>query len=208
MNKEKISNRKLKSMETKKKIYDTAALLFRNEGFENVTVDTIVETAGISKGAFYVHYPSKNTLIAQLIADNVKNTDINYKLYLDGIPEGTSASHILISLAGNIADFIASNIGYDVMKILYEILLTKNVDGDAVISYNRDLYIMFNEVIKRGIQQGEFTSSIDSDTITTHCILAIRGLTYEWCIRYPDFDYKEHVLKHFEMLLDGIKVKN
>jgi hypothetical protein len=36
-------------------------------------------------------------------------------------------------------------------------------------------------------------------------MMAIRGITYEWCIRYPDFDYKEEALRHFEILLAGIR---
>lgn len=37
-------------------------------------------------------------------------------------------------------------------------------------------------------------------------IMAIRGLTYEWCIRYPDFDFKKEAQAHFWLLLDGIRM--
>jgi hypothetical protein len=33
----------------------------------------------------------------------------------------------------------------------------------------------------------------------------MRGLTYEWCMRYPDFDLKSQAITHFEVLLMGIK---
>lgn len=49
------SNRKTKAIETKNKIYRSANQLFREYGLENVSVDSIVEMAGVSKGAFYVH---------------------------------------------------------------------------------------------------------------------------------------------------------
>ena len=206
MNTQKLNNRKIKSIETKKRIFDTANQLFKKYGFQKVTVDSIVETAGVSKGAFYLHFESKNALIAQIISDSVNNADLNYKSFLQGFPTGMTASHILISLVGKITDFIVHNIGYSAMSILYEALLTRTVNGDALLSYNRDLYKLFNEIIKQGVQQGEFTSDIDADTISNHCIVAIRGLTYEWCIRYPEFDYKGQVIEHFELLLKGIKV--
>jgi hypothetical protein len=42
------------------------------------------------------------------------------------------------------------------------------------------------------------------DELSQHFVMTFRGLCYEWCIRYPEFDLKEQVLKHFKLLLDGI----
>ncbi len=205
MEKVKISKRTLKAAETKNKIYETAAQLFTKYGFEKVSVDSIVEMAGVSKGTFYVHFDSKDALIAALIADYVNNLDLDYKSYLDSFPPGTKASDILMSLAGKIADTIVGIVGYDVMRIIYEVQLTKTVNMDSVLGYNRELYKMFSHVISQGIQQGEFRTDIPAEAITKHCILALRGLTYEWCLRYPEFILKDQVLIHYEMLLSGIK---
>jgi len=197
--------RKEKTIETKKKIYEAADKLFRKYSFDKVTVDTIVETAGVSKGAFYIYFESKDALIANLIADTVNNVDLDYISYVQSFPVGTPASDILISLAGKIADVITNFIGYDAMKIIYEVQITKTVNTNALLSYNRDVYKLFNEVITLGVQQGEFNKKMPIDTIAKHFIIALRGLTYEWCIRYPDFDLKFHVLEHFKILLTGIR---
>ena len=45
--------------------------LFEKYGLEKVNVDSIVEMAGVSKVSFYVHFDSKNSLIAALITDYV-----------------------------------------------------------------------------------------------------------------------------------------
>ncbi len=124
---------------------------------------------------------------------------------MQSFPLGTPASDILISLAGKIADVITNFIGYDAMKIIYEVQITRTVNTNAILSYNRDVYKLFNEVITLGVQQGEFNKKIPIDTITKHFIIALRGLTYEWCIRYPDFDLKVQFLEHFNILLAGIK---
>ena len=205
MSNEKTSNRKTKAIETRKKIYETAEQLFRKNGFDSVSVDSIVEMAGVSKGTFYVHFDSKDSLIAALINDFVYKLDLDYKSYLESFPVKTAASDILISMIGKIADIIACTIGYDHMKTVYQLQLTKTINTDAVMSYNRDLYKIFSNIISKGIQQGEFKTDIPVETLTKHCIMAIRGLTYEWCIRHPDFDLKKQALKHFEILLTGIK---
>jgi len=36
--------------------------------------------------------------------------------------------------------------------------------------------------------------------------MAIRGVSYEWCIRYPNFDLKEQAVAHCLLLIEGITV--
>ena len=62
MEKKSISKRTLQAVETKKKIFEAARQLVIKHGIENVSVDSIVEAATVSKGAFYVHFESKDAL--------------------------------------------------------------------------------------------------------------------------------------------------
>jgi AcrR family transcriptional regulator len=205
VNNEKISNRKAKAIQTKRRIYETADQLFRKYGFENVSVDSIVEKAGVSKGTFYVYFDSKNSLAAALLNDFVNEVDLDYKSYVESFDTKTAASDILISLIGKIADTLNYSIGLSNMKTLYKVQITKTINADIVMDYDRELYKIFSDIISRGVQRGEFITDIPVDILTKHCVLAIRGLSYEWCIRQPDFDLKEKALKHFEILLSGIK---
>ena len=108
---------------------------------------------------------------------------------------------------GRIADTITDTIGYDHMKTVYRVQITKTINIDSIMSYNRELYKIFSDILSKGVEQGEFKQGVPVDTLSKHYIMAIRGLTYEWCIRHPDFDLKEQALIHFEMLLNGIKKK-
>ncbi|MDF2821445.1 MAG: TetR/AcrR family transcriptional regulator [Clostridiales bacterium] len=206
-NKEKPNNRTIKSFETREKIYDAASKLFKKYGFDHVSVDTIVETAGVSKGSFYVHFDSKSSLIVALSADYVAQIDFDYKNYYESLPSDTLASEKLLLIVQKIADTITNVIGYDLIKSTYEAQISRHVKIDASLGYNRDLYLTINKVINLGIQQGEFKPDISIDAVVNHCVIAIRGLTYEWCIRYPDFDLKDQVAKYLEILLPGINSK-
>jgi len=205
VNIEKISKRKAQAVETKNKIYESAVHLFRKHGFDQVSVDSIVERAGVSKGSFYVHFDSKDALILTLMGDYVGKVDLEYRTYLDSFPAGTKASDILFSMAEKIVDVITDTIGYNVIKFLYGFQITKTVNTDTVLGYNRDLYNIFMNIIGQGIQQKEFKPDVNAMIIAQHFVMAIRGLTYEWCIRSPDFDLKVQVRQHFEILLNGIR---
>ncbi|MEL7654546.1 MAG: hypothetical protein AAGU75_01410 [Bacillota bacterium] len=70
------------------------------------------------------------------------------------------------------------------------------------------LALRIADVLGRGVEQGEFDTGLSIDDLTKHFVMAIRGLVYEWCIRYPDFDLRGQALAHFKILLDGISAKN
>ena len=56
-----------KSNENKKRIIECALKLINEKGFDNVSVSEITKEAGVSKGAFYIHFKSKEDLIEQEI---------------------------------------------------------------------------------------------------------------------------------------------
>ena len=205
MKKENINKRKLKAAETKRKIYEAARQLALNHGIENVSVDSIVKAAGVSKGSFYVHFQSKDALTANFVNEYTANADLNYKSFLESLPENESVLDILILLAGKISDFIETNIGLENMRVLYKAHLTKTINTTPAMSYNRDLYKLFTEVLEKGLRQGELREDMPIDSLAKHLIMAIRGITFEWCIRYPDYDLKHQIKEHFKILLYGLK---
>lgn len=52
-----------KSLATKMKILETAGLLFTQKGFENATIQDIIKSSGVSKGAIYHHFKSKEEIL-------------------------------------------------------------------------------------------------------------------------------------------------
>ncbi|MEO4002061.1 TetR/AcrR family transcriptional regulator [Mesorhizobium sp. CAU 1732] len=59
---------KEKARENRERIVDTAAMLFREQGFDRVGVAQLMEQAGFTHGGFYNHFASKDELIAEALA--------------------------------------------------------------------------------------------------------------------------------------------
>jgi len=200
-----LGKRQLQAMETRKKIYETARQLILEHGFEHVSVDLIAEAAGVSKGTFYVHFESKDALAAALIEEYTNTVDMDYKALMAGLPENTSVDDAIILLSERISDVIADNIGLENIRVLYKAHLAKTVNTTPAMSYNRELYKLFAELLQTGIFRGDIRDDISVESLSRHLILAIRGIVFEWCIRYPDFDLKEQIKEHFKILIYGIK---
>jgi TetR/AcrR family transcriptional repressor of nem operon len=52
---------------TREKIIDSAAKLFLHKGFDAVSIDDVMSAAGLTRGAFYAHFKSKNALYSEAI---------------------------------------------------------------------------------------------------------------------------------------------
>lgn len=65
----------------RQRILDVAGGLFRDRGFDGVSVSDVMKAAGLTHGGFYGHFASKDALIAQTIAhllsrEPASNTDL------------------------------------------------------------------------------------------------------------------------------------
>ncbi len=207
MREKKPDKRKIQGAATKKKLYEIAEKLFKEYDFEAISVGDITDEAGITKGAFYVHFESKDALIAQLIADHAARADMEYKEFLEKLPSDMLASEKLLALAEKIADVLISIISYENMKKIYQMLLAKTVDTEAVKGYDRELYALIHSILSRGVQRGEFKADMSLDILSRHFVMAIRGASYEWCVRYPDFDLKDQVVGQCRLLIEGIMLQ-
>lgn len=206
MRERKPDKRKVQGAETKKKLYEIAERLFTERHFSDVNVEDITDEVGITKGAFYVHFESKDALIAILIADHAAKVDADYKTFVEALPKDMPASEMVLSLTQKIADELVDTIGCENMKKVYQMLLAGTVDTEAVKGYDRELYLLFYSILDKGVRRGELKHALPLEALSRHFVMAIRGVSYEWCVRYPDFDLKEQVTEHIRLLIEGIAV--
>lgn len=69
--------------QSKDKILQSAAMLFTQNGFENISIDQVMKKAQMTRGAFYSHFKSKSDLYAQAIT---KASQLAQQRISSGIP--------------------------------------------------------------------------------------------------------------------------
>lgn len=200
-----VDKRKAQGAQTKKNLYDIAGRLFAARSFSDVSIEDITDEAGVTKGAFYVHFASKDALISLLIKDNVSRADRDYKAFLADLSDDMPCAPALLALAGKIADTLSNLLGCDNMKKLYQMMMTDSPGTEAVGEYGRDLYALVRGILEKGMARGEFTSPLSPEVLSRHFVMALRGTAFEWCLRYADFDLKAQSIEHIRLLIDGIK---
>jgi TetR/AcrR family transcriptional regulator, transcriptional repressor for nem operon len=58
---------------TRQRILDTAGHRFKTDGIDGSGVATLMADAGLTNGAFYAHFSSKDDLVANVVADQLRS---------------------------------------------------------------------------------------------------------------------------------------
>jgi AcrR family transcriptional regulator len=66
------SVRQAQADDTRARLFAAAAKLFATRGYHETTVDQIAREAGVAKGTFFVHFATKDAVISDLVARQVR----------------------------------------------------------------------------------------------------------------------------------------
>jgi AcrR family transcriptional regulator len=69
--------------ETRQRLLESALGVFARHGYDRATVDEIVREAGFSKGAFYVHFESKDDLFWAMLEERISRQLNSFREVLD-----------------------------------------------------------------------------------------------------------------------------
>ena len=98
--------------ETKQKILDAATKLFMEKGFEQTTVlDIIGETGGLTRGAFYHHFKSKDDVLEAVLIRHWESTDP----FVDTMNRVMNAKH---------------ENGLEKLKAIFRLSLNRNISSE------------------------------------------------------------------------------
>lgn len=61
------ATRRLQYDDTHKRLFDVAVRLMAKSGYHETTVRDIADAAGVAKGTFFVHFPTKDAVVTELV---------------------------------------------------------------------------------------------------------------------------------------------
>ncbi|MEH0420721.1 TetR/AcrR family transcriptional regulator [Streptomyces sp. B21-083] len=71
---------------TRQRIIETAGLRFKKDGIDGSGVSTLMSDAGLTNGAFYAHFASKDDLVANVVAAELRAQVAGYDTLRPGRP--------------------------------------------------------------------------------------------------------------------------
>lgn len=180
---------------TKGKIIAAAWKLFYDQGYDDTTVDEIVEESGTSKGSFYHYFDGKDALLSSLsYLFDEKYDELRHTLdpNMDAIDQ-------LMYLNVELFQIIENSISVDLLSRLFSSqLITRG--NRHLLDQDRTYYKLTRKILQEGQQKGQLRDDVSVNAIVKGYAMIERGLMYDWCLCNGDYSlaqYSKEVLPMF-----------
>lgn len=189
-----------KKVNNRIKILNAAWKLFEEKGYEETTVDEIIEATNTSKGTFYHYFKSKEDLLSlfSYIFDE-RYEELSKKLDVDMNSFGK-----LMVLCDECFCTIENDYSLELVARMYSShLFSKN--SKHLLDKNRIYYKLLRNVIAEGQQRGHIRDDLSPAEIIKAYTIAERGLIYDWCVCNGEYSLRDYGCKMMKMYLVQIK---
>lgn len=188
---------------TRDKILDAAEALYMRKSFSETSLNDIVAESGLSKGALYNHFDSKEKLIVAVYDRFIERTLEQLKTML-GTEFTASQKLELIGEAAFVATadrpraFQAMNIEFMVAASRMEALAPR-----MEARYNETVGILKN-TIQEGIDSAEFRDDVNAGEVAAILFAAADGMTFHFATSGVNFDWHRMNQALLDTVLNGI----
>ena len=169
-----MAQRKDKSQAMREKILNTATQLFIQKGSEKTSMQDIAQTAGISKGAIYHHFKSKDEIVFAVIRSRQELMEEEMKQWLKATENLTGREQLQTILKSNLESQTARATGE------YE------KDAGFILTMMRDnLRIgapLVSDIIKKGMADGSLQTQCPDQAAEVFLLLVnfwMHGTVFE-----------------------------
>lgn len=190
--------KKKSSRNTKGKIVSAAWQLFYQQGYDDTTIEEIVDVSGTSKGPFYHYFEGKDALLSSLSY----LFDEKYEELLEIMDPDLSPIDKLIYLNQELFLMIENTVSVDLLCRLFSSqLITK---GERhLLDTNRTYYKLLRQIAIEGQQDGSFREELSINDITKAYAVFERGLMYDWCLCNGNYSLCQYSATMLPLFLKG-----
>lgn len=191
--------KKTKARNTKGKIVSAAWKLFYQQGYEDTTVEEIVEVSGTSRGSFYHYFDGKDALLTSLSY----LFDEKYDELVETMDPSLSPVEKLTVMNQELFLMIENTVSVDLLSRLFAAQLTTNGQRH-LLSPNRTYYKLLRQITLEGQQKGIFKDELSINDITRAYAMFERGMMYDWCISSGNYSLCQYSSMLMPKFLEGL----
>ncbi|MEH2940046.1 TetR/AcrR family transcriptional regulator [Oscillospiraceae bacterium 44-5] len=185
---------------TRGKIIDAAWKLFYRQGYDDTTVEEIIEESGTSRGSFYHYFQGKDDLLSTL-ADVF---DQKYQALMATIDPEMDRFDQLMYLNQELFAMMENSTPLDLVARLYSSQLVTRGDK-SLMDHNRIYYRLLRQIVLQGQERGELRGDVTVNEMVRAYALCERALIYDWCLSGGDYSLTQYSRTMMPMFLQGFR---
>jgi len=193
---------KRKENTTKGRIIKAAWDLFYENGYEDTTIEEIIELSETSKGSFYHYFKGKDALLSSLSY----LFDERYEELMEEMPEDMNNFDKLMFINVDVFKMVENRISLDLLGRLYSSQLITRGEKH-LLDHNRTYFKILRNLVSKGQEKGEIRSDFSVNEIVKAYALCERAFLYDWCLCNGEYSLHEYSGKMMPMFMNEYKVK-
>ena len=187
---------------TRSRIVSAAWKLFYEQGYDDTTVEEIVEESGTSKGSFYHYFSGKDALLSSL-SDLF---DDKYQELIPTLEEDMDSFDKLMYLNQELFLMIDNSVSLDLVARMYSSQLV-TAGEKHLMDHNRVYYKLLRQIVSEGQKKGELKADATVNEIVKAYALCERALIYDWCISNGDYSLSQYAKTMMPVFLGNFRQK-
>jgi AcrR family transcriptional regulator len=191
----------IRSEETRNHILEAATHLFSKTGYDATGVAEICQAAGVSKGAFYHHFPSKQAVFMELLNSYLNGIETGFNIMRTETQDVPQTILQMAELVGSL--FQTADIH---LPIFLEFWTQANHDPqiwETTIAPYRRYQSYFAEMIQEGITEGSL-QPIDPQLAARVLVSLALGMLMQSLFDPQISDWSSEAKQHVQLLMNGI----
>lgn len=185
--------------QTKSRIVTAAWKLFYQNGYEDTTIDDIVEASQTSKGSFYHYFESKDALLGSLsYLFDEKYTELE-----ETMDPSMNPIEKLLYLNQEVFLMIENTVSVSMLSQLFSTqLITKG--EKHLLNPDRTYYKLLRRIVIEGKEKGSFSDDLSVTDITKAYAVYERAIMYDWCISSGNYSICQYSRNMLPLFLAGL----
>jgi len=172
---------------TKGRIISAAWKLFYENGYDDTTVEEIIEESGTSKGSFYHYFNGKDALLGTLSV----MFDEKYQKLAATMDHDMDSFDKLLFVNHELFVMIENEIDLDLLARLYSTQIVTKGERH-LMDHNRVYYRFLRQIVAEGQQRGQITSEKTVNEIVKIYAFFERAFLYDWCLSNGDYSLSKY----------------
>ena len=189
-----------RSSNTKGRIVSAAWELFYAQGYDDTTIEEIVEKSATSRGSFYHYFRSKDDLLGSL----AYLFDEQYEILMEELDDEQDTFETLLWLNRELFAMIEQRIDPELISRLYSTQITSGGEK-SLLDSSRTYYRLLKKLMSRGREKGELREDLTVSDMVRLYAMCERALICEWCLSGFAFSLKDYSERMLPLLLSGIR---
>ena len=187
---------------TRSRIVNAAWKLFYEQGYEDTTVEEIIDVSHTSKGSFYHYFDGKDALLGTLSS----LFDEKYQELSLCLEEGGSAMEKLLFLNRELFGMIENSVSVELLARLLSTQLVTNGEKH-LLDRNRTYYKLLRRIIGEGVEAGELNPRLSVSEMVKLYAISERALMDDWCLCGGEYSLRQYSASVLPSFLSSFLVK-